>query len=46
MDLIDSYIIFHQQPQHTIFSSVHGIFFKIDHIQGHKSKQEQENIKK
>lgn len=36
MDLIDSYIIFHQQPQHTFFSSVHGIFFK-NHIQGHKT---------
>ena len=38
LDLIDIYRTFHPQTVNfTFFLSAHGIFFKIDHILGHKS---------
>ena len=38
MDLIDIYRTFHPKPtEHTLFSSAHGIFSRLDHILGHKS---------
>ena len=38
MDLIDIYMTFHPKTaEYTLFSSAHGIFFRIDHILGHKS---------
>ena len=38
MDLIDIYRTFHPKTtEYTFFSSAHGIFFRIDHISGHKS---------
>ena len=37
LDLIDIYRTFHHKTMNfTFFSSAHGIFFRIDHIQGHK----------
>ena len=37
MDLIDIYRTFHPKiTEYTFFSSVHGIFPRIDHILGHK----------
>jgi exonuclease III len=37
MDLADVYRIFHPTSvQYTFFSVVHGMFFKTDHILGHK----------
>jgi exonuclease III len=38
MDLTDAYRIFHPTTaQYTFFSTVHGTFFKIDHILQHKT---------
>ena len=38
LDLIDIYGTFHPKTMNfTFFSSVHGPFFRIDHILGHKS---------
>ena len=38
MDLTDIYRTFHPKTaDYTFFSSVHGTFFKIDHLLGHKS---------
>ena len=38
MDLIDIFRTFHPNAEeYTFFSSVHGIFSRIDHILGHKS---------
>ena len=38
IDLIDIYRTFHPKTaDYTFFSSVHGIFSRIDHIFGHKS---------
>jgi hypothetical protein len=38
MDLADVYRIFHlTSTQYTFSSAVHGTFFKIDHILGHKA---------
>ena len=38
MDLIDIYGTFHPKTaKYTFFSSVHGIFSRIDHTLGHKS---------
>ena len=38
LELIDIYATFHPKTMNfTFFSSAHGIFFKIDHILGHKS---------
>ena len=38
LDLMDIYRTFHPKTMNfTFFSSAHGIFFKIDHILGHKS---------
>ena len=38
MDLIDIYRTFHPKTtEYNFFSSVHGTFFRIDHILGHKS---------
>ena len=38
LDLIDIYQIFHPKTMNfTFFSSVHGIFSRIDRILGHKS---------
>ena len=38
LDLIDIYKMFHHKTMNfTFFSSAHGNFSKIDHIQGHKS---------
>ena len=38
MDLIDIFRTFHLNAEEcTFFSSAHGIFFRIDHIFGHKS---------
>ena len=38
IDLIDIYRTFHPKTaDYTFFSSVHGIFSRIDHILGHKS---------
>ena len=38
MDLIDTHRKFQTKKQNTFFSSsVHGTFFRIDHILGHKS---------
>jgi exonuclease III len=38
MDITDSYRIFHPTTaQYTLFSAVHGTFFKINHILGHKA---------
>ena len=38
LDLIDIYGTFHPKTMNfTFFSSVHGTFFRIDHILGHKS---------
>ena len=38
MDLIDIYRTFHPKTtEFTFFSSAHGIFYRIDHILGHKS---------
>ena len=38
MDLTDIYMTFHPKTaEYTLFSSAHGIFFRIDHILGHKS---------
>ena len=38
IDLIDIYRTFHPKPaDYTFFSRVHGTFFRIDHILGHKS---------
>ena len=37
LDLIDIYRTFHPKTMNsTFFSSAHGIFFRIDHIQSHK----------
>ena len=37
MDLTDIYRTFHPKTtEYTFFSSVHGTFFRIDHILGHK----------
>ena len=39
MDLIDIYRTFHPKAaEYKFFSSVQGIFSRIDHIQGHKSR--------
>ena len=39
MDLIDIYRTFHPKTtEYTFFSSAHGIFSRIDHILGHKSR--------
>jgi len=37
MDLIDIFRIFHPNAEHTLFSSAHGTFSRINHILGHKS---------
>ena len=37
MDLIDIFRTFHTNAEEYTFSSVYGIFYKIDHILGHKS---------
>ena len=38
MDLTDTYRAFHpKEAKYTFFSSVHGIFSKIDHMIGHKA---------
>ena len=38
LDLIDIYRTFHPKTMNfTFFSSAHGMFFRIDHILGHKS---------
>ena len=38
MDLTDTYRAFHpKEAKYTFFSSVHGIFSKIDHMIGHKT---------
>ena len=38
LDLIDIYRMFHPKTiNFTFFSSAHGTFSRIDHIQGHKS---------
>ena len=38
IDLIDIYRTFHPKTaDYTFFSSVHGTFYRIDHILGHKS---------
>ena len=38
LDLIDIYRAFHPKSvEFTFFSSAHGTFSRIDHIQGHKS---------
>ena len=38
MDLMDIFRTFHlKAEEYTFFSSVHGIFSRIDHILGHKS---------
>jgi exonuclease III len=38
MDLLDVYRTFHPtSTKYTFFSAAHGIFFKIDHILGHKA---------
>ena len=38
MDLTDIYRAFHhKEVKYTFFSSVHGIFSKIDHTIGHKA---------
>ena len=38
MDLIEIFRIVHTNAEeYTFFSSAHGIFYKIDHILGHKS---------
>ena len=38
MDLIDIFRPFHSKAaEYTFFSSAQGMFFKIDHILGHKS---------
>ena len=38
LDLVDSYRTFHPKIMNfTFFSSAHRIFFRIDHILGHKS---------
>ena len=38
LDLIDIYRTFHHKTMNfTFFSSAHGTFSRIDHIQGHKS---------
>ena len=38
MDLTDIYRAFHpKEAKYTFFSSVHGIFSKIDHMMGHKA---------
>ena len=38
LDLIDIYRTFHRKTLHfTFFSSAHGTFSRIDHIQGYKS---------
>ena len=38
LDLIDIYRTFHPKTMNfTFFSSAHGTFSRIDHIQGHKS---------
>ena len=38
IDLIDIYRTFHPKTSdYTFFSSVHGTFYRIDHILGHKS---------
>ena len=38
MDLIDIFRTFHPNAEeYTFFSSLHGIFSRIDHILGHKS---------
>jgi hypothetical protein len=38
MDLTDIYRVFHPAiKKHTLFSSAHGTFSKINHILGHKA---------
>ena len=38
MDLTDIYRAFRpKEVKYTVFSSVHGIFSKIDHMTGHKT---------
>ena len=38
MALIDIFRTFHPNAkEYTVFSSVHGTYFRIDHILGHKS---------
>ena len=37
MDLITIFRTLHPNAEYTFFSSVHGIFSRIDHILGHKS---------
>ena len=37
MDLIDIFRIFHPDAEEYTFSSAHGTFSRIDHIEGHKS---------
>jgi exonuclease III len=38
MDLANVYKIFHPtSAQYTFFSATHGIFYKTDHILGHKA---------
>ena len=38
LDLIDNYRTFHSKTMNfTFFSGIHGSFFRIDHILGHKS---------
>ena len=38
MDLIDTLIAFHPKAEeHTVFTRVHGMFSRIDHMLGHKT---------
>jgi len=37
MDLTDIFRTYHPNEEHTFFSTVYGIFFRVDHILGHKS---------
>ena len=38
IDLVDIYRTFHPKTtEYTFFSGAHGIFYRIDHILGHKS---------
>ena len=37
IDLTDIFRTYHPNEEHTFFSTVHGIFFRVDHILGHKS---------
>ena len=36
MDLTDIFRTYHPNEEHTFFSTVHRIFFRIDHILSHR----------